>query len=355
MHSQTANREAFELVTQAMEGLDSYRRDRRSSLLEQADRALAEALQHDPQYVSAYFYAGVVKDLIGKAADAIQFFDKILNRLPPDSERRRDEVQYSRGVSWYHQYSHSKLERGESDFLAVLQRTEDPVLKLLARAGLAQTYAMWMIPNTDQKRRLRAGQGKDELEFIRRKRDACLEQIELVRVEQTSNPRAFRSGSSPTPLSNSIQGTVLNAHGMSTMYWTDYNVPENHNKQRLLEKAIAYLREAAGYLPDDWANTCDIGSAHFRLGIVKRASNIPYGDEFREAVQMFERVLSELRPDYGFAFYEVGRIFRVWGRFDESVASFDKALSIPVQYRDVGDRTVNDERDRALQHDSTFP
>ena len=355
MHSQTANREAFELVTQAMERLDDYRRNRRLSLLEEADAALTHALQCDPQYVSVYFYTGVVKDLIGKAADATQFFDRVLNRLPSDSESRRDEIQYSRGISWYHQYSHSKLERAESDFVAVVQRTKDPVLRLLAHAGLAQTYAMWMIPNTDQKRRLRAGQGKDDLEFIRRKRDACLEQIDLVRKKQASKLRALRSGSSPTPLSNSIQGTVLNAHGMCTMYWTDYNVTENDDKLRLLEKAIAYLREADGYLPNDWANACDIGSAHFRFGVVKRASTIAYEDEFRKAVQMFERVLSELRADYGFAFYEVGRIYRAWERFDEAVANFDKALSIPVQYRDVGDRTVNDERDRALRHDSTFP
>jgi tetratricopeptide (TPR) repeat protein len=355
MHTQTANREAFELVTQAMERLDDYRRDRRPSLLEQADTALAQALQRDPQYVGASFYAGVVKDLIGKAADAIQFFDRILNYLPPDSERRRDEVQYSRGVAWYHQYSHSKLERAEHDFLAVVQRTEDPLLKLLARAGLAQTYAMWMIPNTDQKRRLLAGQGKDDLESISHKRDACLGQIELVRTQQASNPHAVSSGSSPTPLSNSIQGTVLNAHGMCTMYWTDYNVPDNDEKRRLLEKAIAQLGEADRFLPDDWANTCDIGSAHFRLGVVKRASHIDYENEFRRAVQMFDRVLDALRPDYGFAFYEVGRIYRVWGRFNESIANFEKALSIPVQYRDVGDRTVNDELDRALKGDSTFP
>lgn len=355
MHTQTANREAFELVTQAMERLDDYRRDRRLPLLQEADDALAQALQRDPQYLSAHFYAGVVKDLIGKAADAIQFFDTILSRLPSDSEPRRDEIQYSRGVSWYHQYSHAKLERAESDFLAVVQRAKDPVLELLARAGLAQTYAMWMIPNTDQKRRLLAGQSKDDLEFIRQKRDACLEQIDLIRKEQTSESHAFRLGSAATPLSGSIEGTVLNAHGMCTMYWTDYNVPKNDDRRSLLEKAIGYLSEAGDYLPGDWANTCDIGSAHFRLGAVNRALKIAYDNELQKAVEMFELVLRDLRPSYGFAFYEVGRIYRVWERFDEAVANFDKALLISVQYRDVGDRTVNDERDRALAKDSTFP
>jgi tetratricopeptide (TPR) repeat protein len=355
MHTQTTDREAFELVTEAIGRLEEYRADRRLSLLQDADSALSRAVQRDPQYVSAWFYAGVVKDLIGKAADAVQFFDSILDRLPSDSESRRDEIQYSRGVSWYHQYSHSKLERAESDFLAVVRRAKDPGLRLLARAGLAQTYAMWMIPNTDQKRRLRQGQDKADLEFIKQKREACLEQIEIVHRERNLAPRSFPSGCSFALLTNSIEGTVQNAHGMCTMYWTDFNVSENVEKQKLLSEAMGFLTEADRYLPDDWANTCDIGSVHLRLGVVKRAEGVEYEKEFQKAVETLERVLTDLRPGYGFAFYELGRIYRVWGKFDKSVTCFDKSLSIPVEYRDVGDQTVNDERDLALHRNSVFP
>ena len=140
MHTETVDRQAFELVSKAMEFLDEYNMDRQLSFLEQAESALQGALRRDPQYLDASYYSAVVKDLIGKPADAVPIFEAILNGLPRDGENRRNEVEYSRGVAWYHQYSHRKLERAEADFKAVVDRSKDPNLRLLARAGLAQTY-----------------------------------------------------------------------------------------------------------------------------------------------------------------------------------------------------------------------
>jgi tetratricopeptide (TPR) repeat protein len=120
MHTQTMDRQAFELVAQAMKRLDEYNRDHQLSFLQHAESALTEALTRDAQYLDASLYSGIVKDLIGKPADAVPFFDKILNNLPKDSQGRWDEIQYSRGVAWYHQYSHSKLAQAEKDFLAVV-------------------------------------------------------------------------------------------------------------------------------------------------------------------------------------------------------------------------------------------
>src|SRR5271166_4017881 len=157
MHIETTDRQAFELVAKAMERLDDYSRDRQLSFLSQAESALQQAIARDSRYLTASFYAGVVKDLIGKPVEAVPFFDAILNNLPAGSDRWRDEVQYSRGVSFYHQYGHRFLAQAERDFLAVVNRATDSGLKLLARAGLAQTYAMWMIPNSTQKAHLLRG------------------------------------------------------------------------------------------------------------------------------------------------------------------------------------------------------
>lgn len=145
-----------------------------------SESVLAQAITRDAQYLDAFFYAGIVKDLIGKPADAVPFFDRILNNLPKESEDRRDVVQYTRGVAWYHQYSHTKLGQAEKNFLGIIERSKDGDLRLLARAGLAQTYAMWMIPRTSGKEKLRKGEGADELKFIETKRGQCLKQIDLV-------------------------------------------------------------------------------------------------------------------------------------------------------------------------------
>ena len=355
MHTETMDRQAFEFVAKAMEQLDEYNRNHQLSYLKDAESVLTQAIRRDSQYLDASLYAGIVKDLIGKPADAIQFFDAILSNLPKDSESRRDEVQYSRGVAWYHQYSHRKLAQAEPDFLAVVNRSRDMGLKLLARAGLAQTYAMWMIPNRTQKENLLKAEGAAELEFIKENRDKCLEQIELANAEKLPRFGFNLSKKLGSPLSVSIQGTVLNARGMCTMYWTDYNVKENDKRRDLLQEAIRYLEEADKYIPGDWANTCDLGSAHFRLAVVTRESGGAPDHEFKKALDLFQKVVDDLRPNYGFAFYEMGRICRVWHRFDDAKAYFGKSLDIPQEYRDTGDDTVKYELDRAEKGDSSFP
>jgi len=353
MHTETMDRQAFELVAQAVERIDDYNRDHQLSFLQHAESALNQALTRDAQYLDACLYSGIVKDLIGKPADAVPFFDKILNNLPTDSKDLWDEVQYSRGVAWYHQYSHRKLERAEKDFLAVVEGSKNSDLRMLAHAGLAQTYAMWMIPDTAQKDKLRAGRGAAELKFIEEKHQKCLDEITLVRFQKPSVPPRPKQPSSL--LSGPIQGTVLNAAGMCNMYWTDYNITDNNERRKLLNEAIGYLQEADKYLPGDWANTCDIGSVHFRLGVVTRESGGNPDKEFQTAMDLFQKVVDDLRPNYGFAWYEMGRIYRVWKKFNEAKNSFAKSLAIPVEYRDVGDSTLNAELARAQDGDSNFP
>jgi tetratricopeptide (TPR) repeat protein len=354
MHTETMDRQAFELVAKAMQRLDDYNRDRQLSFLQDAESVLAQAITRDAQYLDASFYAGVVKDLIGKSADAVHFFDRILNNLPKESEDRRDVMQYSRGVAWYHQYSHSKLEQAEKDFLGIIDRSKDRDLRLLARAGLAQTYAMWMIPRTSAKEKLRRGEGADELKFIETKRGECLKQIDLVNERQSESGFAYLK--QPTALlAGPIQGTILNARGMCTMYWTDYNVKDAVEKRKLIVEAIGYLEEANKYLPGDWANTCDMASAHLRMGVVLRQLGTDFEPEFQKALALLRNVIDDLRPNYGFAFYEMGRIYRVWKHIDEAKASFKKSLDIPDEYRDAGVSTVTAELNRAEEGDFSFP
>jgi len=354
MYTETMDRQAFELVARAMERLDDYNRDRQLSFLQDAESVLAQAISRDAQYLDASLYAGIVKDLIGKAADAVPFFDRILSNLPKGSEDRRDLVQYSRGVAWYHQYSHTKLEHAERDFLEIIERSKDNDLSLLTRAGLAQTYAMWMIPRTAGKEKLLKGEGAAELKFIETKRNQCLKQIDVVN-EGLSRFGLWRSKKPTALFAGPIQGTILNARGMCTMYWTDYNVKDPVERREFVQAAIAYLEEANKYLPGDWANTCDVGSAHLRMGVVLRQLGADFEPEFNRALALLQSVIDYLRPGYGFAFYEIGRLYRVWKRFDDAKASFKKSLDIPDEYRDAGITTVTVELNRAEQGDSSFP
>jgi tetratricopeptide (TPR) repeat protein len=132
-------------------------------------------------------------------------------------------------------------------------------------------------------------------------------------------------------------------------------VKENHKRHELLREAIRYLEEADVYLPNDWANTCDIASAHFRLAVVTRELGGDADTEFTKAIELLQKVIDDLRPDYGFAFYEMGRIYRVWKRFEDAKVYFGKSMDIPHEYRDAQDSTVKYELDRAEDGDSSFP
>ena len=349
MNAETTNRRSFELVAFAMQTIDKYREDRQRKLLEEAETALSEAVKYDPQYALAAFCSGVTKDLIGKPADAIPFFDRLLKHPPPGDGGSRDEIQYNRGVAWYHQYGHEDLKHAEDDFLEVVTRTRNEGLKMLARTGLAQTYAMWMIPRPAEKARLRSGQAPDVLKFIGEQRTKCLQQVKLV------NNATPTSENTTSDLTRSVTGTILNAEGMCEMYWADYNVTGNADKKKTLGQALKLLTQAEEYLPDDWANTCDLASAHMRLADLKRTMGEPYKPEFEQAVSLLESVVHELRPDYGFAYYELGRVYRIWGKFGEAKDSFNKSLAIPEEYRDVSDKTVIEERERADRSDLSFP
>ena len=62
-----------------------------------------------------------------------------------------------------------------------------------------------------------------------------------------------------------------------------------------------------------------------------------------------------LRPNYGFALYELGRLHRIWERWSEAIEYFDRSLAVPEKYRDVREGLVKAERQRAESKDGRYP
>src|SRR5262249_45627539 len=117
-----------------------------------------------------------------------------------------------------------------------------------------------------------------------------------------------------------------------------------------LRRAIDQLQRADRVSPNNWANDCDRASATMRLAYYERSAAL-----FDAAIDLLRRVVDDLRPGYGFALYEIGRTSRLSARFDAANASFDRALSIPAADRDVSDRRLRLERQRAETGDTAFP
>jgi len=71
------------------------------------------------------------------------------------------------------------------------------------------------------------------------------------------------------------------------------------------------------------------------MGVVLRQLGADFEPEFNRALALLQSVIDYLRPGYGFAFYEIGRLYRGLKRFDDAKASFKKSLDIPDEYRDA--------------------
>lgn len=396
MHEEPRSRKAFESTTVAIEKIDQYRRSTSKELgmLQTAESELEKACTEEPGYLTAVFHSGVVKDLIGKPKDAVPFFEKILAEVPEAKRKSylRLETRYNLAVAYYHQYSHSKLDKAEGHFKKVIEGTPDgglepDTLKNLARAGLAQAYAMWMIPGPEQKKALRerTSQGERtaaaaEVEAEIQKKFKLFERcegevrgdLEMRRGARRRNVRRWLGRGRTTTDEEQetwtkIEGTIDNARGMALMYSTDWLMVDDSPRKRiaLLEESRSSLEEADRKIENDWANTCDLASVHMRLGIARsedRVGRRKYGqalevleENLKKALGLLERVVNTMRPEYGFALYEIGRVYRVWGRFGDAIRSFDRALKVPVGYRDVSDKTVKSELRRAAQRDAGFP
>ena len=122
-----------------------------------------------------------------------------------------------------------------------------------------------------------------------------------------------------------------------------------------METALKALNAAEQKLSADWANTSDLGSVHLRLGVLERRENRNPNTEFEQAEKYLKKVVMKLRPGYGFALHELGRLNRVWGRWDLAIEYFDRALAVPERYRNIADAGVQEEKVRAQQGDNSYP
>ena len=335
MNTETLSRAAFELVSEAVESIDHYTQSRDRDHLMVARSKLDQAIARDSGYLNAVFYSGVVSDLIGDVNRAVSQLRTVLAEVPENKPAVRDQIRYNLAVSLYHHYSRRWLEQAEQEFLAVLKSSREPLLQCLALAGLAQTYAMWEIPpNPD----------------FRDEREEQLLDAHFAK-SQSASARAIdglaRLDALPESTRNQVRATAANARGMALMYYTDYRPPGRLDS---LQKALSELHQADELLPMDWANTCDLASCHMRLGYWTCSE-----PEFEKCRQYLEWVIETLRPGYGFARYELGRSYRLQGRFDEALEQFALTLAIPAGDRDVGDRRLNREIALAEDGETRYP
>ena len=345
MQLETRNREAFELVTDALQAVDQYRVSKDVSVLDDAKKKLLAAIDKDPAYFRASYYNAIVDDLAGRSSQAAEE----LKRLIDQQLGLSDEVRYNLAVAEYHGYGHEALDRAIENFSKVLKDTEEPSLKLLAEAGLAQANAMHMIPKLPEEPDLGSVQSHFESTM-----SIASKALEELRAHSTPWRGARRRKLSALT-AKEIEWTAHNARGMAYMYHSDYFPPAGDRawkEQRvdILRKALRELEKADRLAPRNWANYCDMASAAMRLGFYTQDP-----EYFKSSLERLQEVVDHLRPGYPFALYEKGRVLRISGDFDGATALFKHVLSIPREERDFSDRRPTLELDRAARRDTVFP
>lgn len=330
MHIETSNQRALQLTNQSWSDINLYKQSKERARLESAQAKLEQAISEDPKYLKAFYYRAMVNDLIGRSEDAIEQFEKVLQEQPPFI----DDVRYHLGMAHYHRYSRSHLEQAAEYFRTVITNTNDQSLKMLAHAGLAQTYAMRMI---------QPDPGHPDYEDAQTYFALSQEQYEIVIRALAELPVESEDAL------NEIRWEIYNGHGMSLMYHTDYfgSREEKINRLRL---ALDNLKKADEFSPKNWANYCDLGSVHMRLGHWSGSV-----EEFEAALSYLNEVVDSLRPKYGFALYEIGRTYRLMGEFERAMEYFNEALSIKYEYRDVSDKRISIENERAASKSQEYP
>lgn len=330
MHLETKNQAVLEHVRAALHEIDLYKQSREYGRLKVARAALDHATTLDPEYIRALYYSAIVDDLIGKPQRAIESFRRVLDESPPFV----DEVRYNLAVAHYHRYNWENLEEAIENFKHTINSAGNVRTRVLARMGLAQAYAMRMVSRDPR---------SAEVDEILRYFHLCTEEAHWAEEELVNAVR-----SDDTELAEA-RWRMPNARGMALMYHSDY-FGSRSEKIVQLRRALKELEEANRLSPQNWANYCDMGSVHMRLGHWMQSE-----DEFRTALRYLDDVVRDLRPNYGFALYEIGRAYRLMGWFSEALEYLNRSRTISYEERTVSDRRVDLEIKRAELGSREYP
>ena len=154
-----------------------------------------------------------------------------------------------------------------------------------------------------------------------------------------------------------IRWRALNGRGVANMFHSDYQ--ELIHREQGLRQALKDFEEANRQSHSNWEIVCNLGSVHMRLGYVYRHKPSPKFKqsqlEFERSRKFLEDVISRIRPNYGFALYELGRNCRLQQEYVSAVQWFNKAIAVPEKERNVKDKGLEKELERVRAGNDAFP
>lgn len=351
MHLETKHRQAFQKLQEAQSSLTSFERSKARTDLTTAGQKLDEALKLDPHYLRAVYYRGLVRDMLGESAEAAKDFNQVLEERPPFLF----EVKYNLGVATFHQYVDDNVPKAIKQFKEVLNSSSKPALRLRARALLAHAYALMMIPRpveeTDDCREMNQFLASDEArDQVSKYHKLSVEQSDALASQLESEGEEIDSSTR-----DEIRWRLRNTLAVQRMFYTDYFETDRIKK---LLKAEQVLLEADTINPSNWSIYSNLGSTYMRLAhwleIEKGKGTTESEACFEKSLVRLDKVMADLIPNYSFAIYEKGRVYRLWGKFDEAKRWLQRALEVK-ENQTVTVPTIKCELERAELGSTDYP
>jgi tetratricopeptide (TPR) repeat protein len=337
MQPETNNWQAFNLATDALRDIDRFvsSSSKNRTVLVGAREKLRDAVGKDPQFSRAQYYSAIVDDMLGHSANAVSQLESLIASEPDF----KIEAQYNLGVSYYHLYSRDKIDRAIAEFEFVERQTSNAALKYMAQAGLIRSFAMMVLHSN------RAGDHGAAERFFRQATSTSGELLKALKSDSSLKPKT----------QHEVRWRALNGQGVGRMFYSD-NQTDLGARKTTLDLAQSDFEAADKLSTNNWEIVCNLGSVHMRLAVVAKQSGKPETAtaEFTKAHSYLKDVVDRIRPNYGFALWELGRVCRLAGDFATAIVWFEKALQVPEDERNISDKGVRVEIEKADQRSDIF-
>jgi tetratricopeptide (TPR) repeat protein len=166
---ETESFEAFDLVTEALEYIDSYDAEKKNTeVLREAEASLIKAFEQDKDrpYLKAQYFRAMVCYLKGEPVDALKEFAQIdqVNRESPFGKELSYNIAASHTAAGQWKAAIKKFDEVIKTTQANPKKdmNDDSRLRLLARAGLALSYAGQFERPEDEKQLSPSGKRDEE-------------------------------------------------------------------------------------------------------------------------------------------------------------------------------------------------
>jgi tetratricopeptide (TPR) repeat protein len=152
---------------------------------------------------------------------------------------------------------------------------------------------------------------------------------------------------------------AYNAKGIARMYIDDNNRESKYDEKgdilNNLTEANEYFKKGSVISPNNWALMCNTASVNMRLYYYFKvrgdASSTKY---FYLAEKILQDVVDRVRPGYDFAYYELGRLYRIKGNVSKALELFDLASNKGGSNNNVSIKTIQEQKNAALNNNFHF-